>query len=201
MRAAPGNVINYVSLFVPDPNANAVLGIVALDAYGANKALPTPTLQSLPFRAYGQNFAWYPDSTQTANDRQNVRDGHYQLTGPVHLVAAGTGNTATDPGAQAFINVINGTTDLPGTDIVAVSASVFTTPDCAMLVSRTGDGVGALGYTPPNFCGCAFEHDVSATTSLVPYACVACACTTGTACPATCPIAQPICNYGYCEAQ
>jgi hypothetical protein len=194
-------VAAYVASFVGDPNASAVLGILALDAYGANRAQATPTLQDLPFRAYGQNQAWYPDSTQNANDRQNVRDGHYTLSGPVHFVAATTdGTTASDTDAQAFLNVINGTTDLGGTDIVAVEASVYTVPDCAMLVTRTVDGAGATNYAPPHSCGCAFEHDVAATNTLVPYACNTCTCATGTSC-GTCAAAQPTCNYGYCEAQ
>jgi ABC-type phosphate transport system substrate-binding protein len=196
-----GNVVKYVASFQGNANQSAVLGIVALDAYGSAKT----TLQDLPFRAYGQNLAWYPDSTQNANDRQNVRDGHYELSGPVHFVAATTdGTTATDADVQAFLNVINGTTNLGNTDIVAVEASVFTVPDCAMLVTRSGDGIGVTNYAPPQFCGCAFEHDVSATSSLVPYTCTACTCATGTNCSGSagpCPAAQSICNYGFCEVQ
>ena len=195
-----GGVVTSVSGARGLANASSVMGILALDAYGKNKT----TLQSLPFRTYGQDVAWYPDSSQNANDRQNVRDGHYAMAGPVHFVAVGAGATPTDPGALAFFNVINGTTDLPGTDIVAVEASVFTVPDCAQLVSKTADGPGAAPYTPAHLCGCAFEHDVAATTSLVPYTCTACTCATGTSCTGAagpCPAAQSICNYGFCEVQ
>jgi hypothetical protein len=195
-----GGVVNSVGNY-NGTTPNSVMGILSLDAYGPNKA----TLRSLPFRAYNQTTAWYPDSSQNANDRQNVRDGHYQPAGPVHFVAASAnGTSADDPGAQAFINVLNGTTDLGDTNIVKVEASVYTTPDCAMKVTKTVDGAGVSNYTPAHLCGCAFESDVGATTSLVPYACVACTCATGTDCTGTgnaCTSAQPICNYGFCEAQ
>jgi hypothetical protein len=199
------NVVNGVGGYVGS-NPNSVLGIVALDAYGQNKA-GTPTLKELPFRAYGQTEAWYTDSTQTANDRQNVRDGHYQMTGPVHFITPCTGTNCTNitiPEAQAFLNILNGTTPLKGTDIVNVSAQQFVVPDCAMQVARAQDGPPLTSYTPPHMCGCAFEHDVSATTSIVPYACVACTCATGSSCTGSagpCPATQSICNYGYCEQQ
>ncbi len=198
-----GNVVSGVG-GSPSTGANSVIGIVALDAYGQNRATATPTLKDLPFRGYGQSTAWYPDSSQTANDRQNVRNGLYQMTGPLHFITPCTGTPCTNitiPEAAAFLNVLNGTTQLTGTDIVAVAAQQFVTPDCAMQVQRAQDGPPLTSYVPSHLCGCAFEHDVVATSSIVPYACVACTCPTGTACSATCSAAQPICNYGYCEAQ
>ena len=35
------------------------------------------TLDSLAYKAFGQWYAYYPDSTSTAMDKANVRDGHY----------------------------------------------------------------------------------------------------------------------------
>jgi hypothetical protein len=202
-----GAVVSGVGGFT-GTGTNSVLGIVALDAYGQNRALSTgATLQELPFRAYGQSMAWYTDSSATANDRKNVRDGHYQMTGPVHFVAATTdGTTPTNPEAKAFLDVLSGATQLPGTDIVTIAAQQFVVPDCAMQVTRAQDGPPLTTYTPPHLCGCAFEHDVGATPSqsIVPYACNTCGCPTGSNCTGAagpCAAGQPICNYGYCEAQ
>ena len=40
---------------------------------------------ALAFQANGQTKAYYADSTSGARDRQNVRDGHYPIWGPVHF--------------------------------------------------------------------------------------------------------------------
>jgi hypothetical protein len=201
-----GNVVTGVGGYT-GTSPNSVLGILALDAIGQNKALGAgATLKELPFREYGQTQAWYTDSSQSANDRQNVRDGHYQMTGPVHFITACTNDAQnnctviTVPQAAAFLNILNGTTPLNGTDIVNVSAQQFVVPDCAMQVTRAQDGPPLTTYTPTHMCGCAFEHDVGATSSIEGYTCTTCTCSTGTSC-GTCPSGQPICNYGYCEAQ
>ena len=90
---------------------NASIGFVGADIYDANRT----TLGALAFEANGQTKAYYVDSTPSARDRQNVRDGHYTPWGYEHMFAYvdGTG-TPTNANAGKLINIINGVIYRPG---------------------------------------------------------------------------------------
>ncbi len=78
------------------------------------------------------------------------------------------------------------TDDVDGLKAVVQSSLV---PECAMKVTRAGDGADFSLYSDPNQCGCYFEATVSGGTT----SCTA--CTTAAQC------GTGVCRYGYCEAK
>jgi len=169
-----------------------VIGFIAADAYkGAlSAASPTP-IHALAFRGFGQTKAYYADSTATAVDRRNVRDGHYVIAAPEHMFAPLTAGVPS-ANAQKFIDWINGTAmiDTSPYTWIDLEAVAGTIPQCAMKVTHTADGGVMKPYAPPKPCGCYFES--KATGLPAPAGC--------TVCSATVPCAGgKTCSYGYCE--
>ena len=72
-------VINALEV---DPNPEAAIGILADTNVDATTA---SHLAILAYKDTGQSCGYYPDSTPTAHDKSNVRDGHYPLWGPIHF--------------------------------------------------------------------------------------------------------------------
>ena len=60
------------------------LGILGDEIYDANRG---KGVNVLAFQAFGQNAAYYPDSTVTSFDKQNIRDGRYSLWSPTVYIA------------------------------------------------------------------------------------------------------------------
>lgn len=168
-----------------------VIGFVAADAYkGALSAATPAPIHSLAFRGFGQTKAYYADSTSTAQDRRNVRDGHYVIAGPEHLILPLTAG-APSANAKKFVDWINGDAmiDANPNTWIDLEATAGTIPQCAMTVTHTSDGGPMAPYTPCKPCGCYFE---SKATGAVPATC--------TACSATAPCAAgKTCSYGFCE--
>ncbi len=170
-------------------NPEKAIGFVSGEAADAARA----TVRTLAYQHYGQSCAYTPDSTLTAHDKKNVRDGHYFIWTPQHFFAKkdpGTG-IITSPGARALIGYFTGAVALPtGLDLLKISIEAGTVPQCAMHVSRDGD-LGALHkYTPPKACGAYFDSLTGGT--------IATACPNG---PSDCSASAPACNFGYCEVQ
>jgi hypothetical protein len=168
-------------------SAEKTIGILGAEIYDQNRS----TLKSLAFRTFGQHFAYYPDSTSTARDKQNLRDGHYVIWSPtVYLGPTGAGGTLKNPLAQYVVNLITNqpATPTPDFDPLATVISVGLVPDCAMKVTRTVEGGDLALYSPAAPCGCFFESQVGA----APASCVACTS------DASCNGGK--CRYGYCEA-
>jgi ABC-type phosphate transport system substrate-binding protein len=149
-----------------------------------------PAIRILSYQHYGQNCGYYPDKDDSSNDKQNVRDGHYAIWGPLHLftLMASNGYPAN---AQAgdVIGFMTGTRPAPGElDLVALQARRHLVPQCAMRVSRSEE-VGPLSsFAPSQACGCYYEKVSNGTTACTP-------CSNKTDCPPE----APFCNYGYCE--
>jgi ABC-type phosphate transport system substrate-binding protein len=169
------------------------IGILASDLADNNRT----TLKPLAYQDVGQSCGYFPDSTQTAEDKRNVRDGHYPIWGPSHFYNRVSANgTAVNPGTTAFIDDLAGITTLAGVDLLSFYAKDHIIPLCAMQVSRTTDGNDYAPSTPAKGCGCYYELQA---TGIVPPSCVT--CTTGASCPAS----APNCNsfgtpaVGYCE--
>ncbi len=143
------------------------------------------SVKPLAFQFTGQSCGYLPDSTVTAFDKQNVRDGHYAIWGPFHMLApAGADGKPTNAYAQKVIDALSG---MPTEELLAAECANSLVPDCAMRVSRSAE-VGAMSsYMPPMSCECAF---VAAATGAAPSTCTTCT-TTSAGCPA--------CNLGYCE--
>lgn len=169
-------------------NPEATLGILGLDLYDVDRSV----VKLLPFRSWGQRYAYYPDRTKDAFDKQNVRDGHYLPWAPTPYMAvkSGTGDIA-DADAKRFYDLVRGfrrDADVDGLKAVAKNSLI---PECAMKVTRSGDGADLQLYDDPAPCGCYYEANVrnGATT------CATCP-TEGAACGT-----GGTCRLGYCEAK
>lgn len=179
--AKTGDVINAVTSSV---NPEATLGIVGGANYDGNR----DKLKSLAFRAFGQNLAFYPDSTATSFDKRNVRDGHYVLWGPAIFVTnVDADGEPTNPNIKYFLDLLRSRPTEPAADFDATGIIVDRgfIPDCAMGVSRDTQGGDLAPYRPAEPCGCFFESRVAES------ACTA--CTTDDECGAG------SCVLGFCE--
>lgn len=176
-------VLNLVANAV---NPAAAIGVMGTEVYDSARN----QVKLLAFRGFGQRYAYFPDTTATTFDKQNVRDGHYLPWSPTPYVTRvdGTGK-ATDPNVQRLVDLLLGDrvdADVDGLDAVIASGLV---PECAMKVTRKLDGGDLELFSPPEPCGCYFE-------SKVPQGGTTCtACTNDAGC------SGGKCRRGYCEAR
>lgn len=177
-------------------NVEKTMGILASDFADVNRQ----DLKPLAVQDVGESCGWYPDSTQSSFDKKNVRDGHYPIWGPSHLIANvdGQGN-ATNAGVDALIKAMNGANPdvLAVLDIVQFYASSHIIPSCAMHVSRSSDGGDYSPFSPPVPCSCYYDLKATGQTS-----CQTCSndtdCT-GAGGGATSCVKWGIPAVGYCE--
>lgn len=181
--AKTGDVINAVSSSI---NAEATLGIVG----GANFDGNRDKLKTLAFQGFGQNAAWYADSTPTAFDKRNVRDGHYMLWAPAVFMTRVDGQgTPTNPNVDVLLRILQSRAVEPalefnGTGVLIDEGFI---PDCAMGVARDGQAGDLSLYTPDEPCACFFEERLGIDTGCQPCADDA-ECANGATC-----------NLGFCE--
>jgi ABC-type phosphate transport system substrate-binding protein len=178
-----GDLRAKVSAALP---SEAALGILSSEVAQENRQ----TLRVLAYQHYGQNCGYYPDKEETSNEKQNVRDGHYAIWGPLHLFTQ-MGSNGYPANAQAadVIGFMTGTRPAPsGIDLVTLEAQHHVIPQCAMRVSRSEE-IGAMSsFAPAQSCSCFYDKVANGSTDCMP-------CSNKTDCPA----ATPFCNYGYCE--
>ena len=184
------NMRNSVSM----GTAGVTIGFLAADNYDKNRGLAVAVggVDALAFQAPKQNKAYFADSTFTATDKRNVRDGHYGIWGPEHffVVVDATG-MIIDAKAAAFVTAVNSTDYL-----TALSGTGHVIPQCAMKVTKPTDGGLLSPVTPamqPDPCGCAFE--AVATGVAAPASCTACTGTDNTPCT---PLGKT-CHHNFCE--
>ncbi len=174
------------------------IGILGDEIYDANRGAG---VNVLAFQAFGQNHAFYPDSTTSSFDKQNIRDGHYTLWSPtVYITPVDNSNVPTNPAVKYVTDLVLGNAGATppgglvdgGTAIDGLGAivSVGLTPNCAMQVQRAGDGAPLTPYTPDAPCTCYFLSKVPQAAAL-PASCVACSTAS--------PCATGKCSNGYCE--
>ena len=155
-----------------------------------------PTVGILAYKHYGQNkCAYFPDSTEAAKDKRNVRDGHYAMWGPIHFATRVNNGVPINPSAAKAINMWIGVTPPPqGLDLVQIAAINNLVPTCAMQVKRRVEMGSLEAVIPDNGCGCYFEKVAGAAMS---PSCKACSKDTDCTDPS-----RPRCtNYGFCEAR
>ena len=139
----------------PDTSVQgATMGVLGADFVEDNRAQITV----LAYQDRGQTCGYYPDSTPTAHDKQNVRDGHYPVWGPSHFIAAvnGNGQPSSDT-VKKFVDALSGTTAVPGLNLLLTYQQRHIIPQCAMHVTRTSDGEDYQAYFPPDSCSCYYE--------------------------------------------
>jgi len=169
------------------PTPAKAIGILGVEVYDALRS----SLNALAYRAKDQYAAYYPDSTASTFDKQNVRDGHYVVWSPTIWMDNVAGTTPTKPDARYVIDLIAGKVvtpqpSFPATDVVA---GVGLVPDCAMGVTRDFEQGPLRLYTPAASCTCRYEFVTTGVTS-----CNHCDATT----PCT---GTAVCRDSYCEAR
>jgi hypothetical protein len=165
--------------------ANAI-GILSTDVAQENR----PILSVLAYQHFGQTCGYYPDREITSNEKQNVRDGHYAIWGPLHLFTVlNNMGYPLKPVVADIIGFMTGTKAPPlGLDLIALEAQRHVVPQCAMRVKRTEEMGPLASFAPPGACGCYYDKVANGSTSCTP-------CMSKTECPST----APTCSYGYCE--
>jgi ABC-type phosphate transport system substrate-binding protein len=151
-----------------DPTATEkTMGILASDVADNNRQV----LRALAFQDVGQKCGFYPDSTQSAFDKANVRDGRYPIWGPSHFVVYADANgNPTNAAAKTLIDALSGTSAqvLATLDIVQFYAKSHIIPTCAMHVTRSSDGHDYEPYSPPISCSCYYDLQTTGQTTCVP---------------------------------
>src|ERR1019366_2413276 len=100
-------------------------------------------VRQLAFQAKGQECAYYPDSTSTALDKINVRQGRYAIWGPLHMIVdvdqngQPVGQNNNTAAVQTVINAFTATSQEPA----ALSGDAGVDGG---VTSLTEDQVGAL---------------------------------------------------------
>lgn len=167
--------------------ANEAIGIISSDYYDRDRA----NLNALAFQAQGQDCAYLPDSTPFKKDKQNVRDGHYPIWGPLHFFTTVSNGIPTSAAAAAFVSLVSVPNLAKQLLDAFIGASLV--PTCAMKVQRSAELGPLSSYAPPFHCGCYFDANVNGSAG---PDCAKC----GTASDCVDP-KHPACNLGYCEVQ
>jgi ABC-type phosphate transport system substrate-binding protein len=151
-----------------DPDAvRKTMGILASDVADSNRQYVKP----LAFQDVGQSCGRYPDSTGSSFDKDNVRDGHYPIWGPSHLIAyADSNGNENNPAVKMLVDAMNGSNAqvLATLDVIAFYAKSHIIPTCAMHVQRADDGHGYMPYAPVKSCSCYYDLQATGQTSCVP---------------------------------
>jgi len=171
--------------------AQKAIGILAAD-YIDSKNLRAQ-IKVLAYQDSHQPCAVFPDSTPSAHDKANVRDGHYPIWSPLHLLykTDQAGNPVNLANRQAVVDIIGylaGTKPLPnGVKLLDEYAQSGLVPECAMRVTRSADGGNVVSRRPASPCACVFELKATGTTACT-------SCTVQGDCGA-----GETCSQGYCE--
>jgi hypothetical protein len=160
-KGGSGGVLTAVSTSTA---AEPTLGVLGSDVYDANR----DKLSALAFQAFHQHGAFYADSTSTAFDKRNVRNGHYVNWGYLHMIARVDAGGAMNPAARRFVDWVTGNTGNTGatgtpapfdiTDLTIKQAKMV--PTCAMKVSRVNEGGALAPFAPAADCSAQFEASV-----------------------------------------
>lgn len=158
-------VIQGVTAAEGTPLAEATIGILGLDLYDRSRN----TLDLLAYQAAGQSYGYYPDSTPTARDKRNLRDGHYvPWSYTEYLAEVDRDGEPVNEKVGLLLDIVTGrretclvsadTAETPfDVDALSVIATNGLVPECAMSVSREFDGGDLSLYASERPCGCFFE--------------------------------------------
>jgi ABC-type phosphate transport system substrate-binding protein len=175
-------------------DASKLIGILSSGEADAD----TVNVKKLAFQGTGQTCAFWADSGVSALDKKYVRDGHYPVWGPLHVLAKADAQGApTNAAAKAVIDAFA----KQDKAILDVEINANVVPLCAMNVTRDEE-VGPLSSVQPTgACGCYFDHARKA--GGVAAECIGTGGTKdqGCASDAACPSARSKCNYGFCEVK
>ena len=176
---------DLASMLATAPLPDRALGILGSEVYDGYRS----QLKALAFRAFGQYHAYFPDSGQSAFDKQNVRDGHYHMWSYTHWLQRNDGMGKPRKAlAQRVIDILVGNAVSPPAmfEPLAGTIKVGLVPRCAMAVQRSTEGGDFSLYQPEQPCGCFYDSSVKGKSS-----CATCASS------ATC--GSGVCRHGFCE--
>lgn len=146
-------------------------------------------VKTLAYQHFGQECAYWPDSTESTLDKVNVRKGLYYFWTPGHFYYP----EDQDPDVQEFIGYFTGELESPSTisgptilERIILAGDI---PICAMEVSREGTAGPIFSAAPAEPCGCYFEAKATGNASVCDP------CTEDNDCSGS-----QKCRYGYCEA-
>ena len=175
-----------VSAVAMSTNPEAALGFVGAEVADQSRDV----IKTLAFQAYDQSCGYWPDSTPTAFDKQNVRDGHYYLWTPYRFYApVDEAGAIVHDATRTAIGYLTGTVEIPpefpALDLTIDNGSV---PRCAMTVWRDEEVGPLYSLQPDEPCGCYYEFRTTGASD-----CTECAG------DEDCPSEAPVCRHGFCE--
>jgi hypothetical protein len=181
------------------------LGISSSEIVDTNRDV----MKSLAYQHYKQPVAFYPDSDPAKLDRANVRDGHYFMWMPLHVLArtsagdpVAIANPTLDPSGSkradrdaavkrlVYVMVNRLQAPHPSVDLFGALKRTGNVPQCAMHVRRAKEGAPLEPYSPPVACDCAFEAALPGTTR---PECQPCRDNS------QCSSPKATCSFGFCE--
>lgn len=167
-------------------NPESALGFVGAEVADLNR----DTVRTLAFQARDQSCGYWPDSTPTAFDKQNVRDGHYYLWTPYRFYApVDDAGVMVHDATRTAIGYLTGVepipAEFPALDLTIDNGSV---PRCAMQVWRDEEVGPMYSVQPDAPCGCYYEFRATGASS-----CTACGD------DSACSDDAPVCRHGFCE--
>jgi len=125
-------------------------------------------LKPLAFQDVGQSCGYYPDSTEQAFDKANVRDGHYPIWSSTHFtLRVNAQGLPINARAGEVVDIMQGAATLSGLDIIQLYALGRVIPNCAMKVRKTSESE-YTPFRPQNACGCYFDVQATGTTACKP---------------------------------
>ena len=187
-NAGSGDLVTALAASATAGNADKAIGIVATDVADKQRA----TLKVLNYQHYGQSCGFLPDSSATSFDKANVRDGHYPIWGPLHMLARVSNDAISNANAKKVVDYLSGAETPTGFDLIQVEAKGGVVPECAMHVRRIKDGGDMMSFQPPKSCSCKFVKEA---TGAAPSECKSCEKNED------CPSSAPACNYNFCEVK
>jgi hypothetical protein len=167
-------------------NPEAAIGFVSGEVADAARG----QVRTLAFQYTGQSCGYWPDSSATAFDKINVRQGRYWLwTNHRFYTILDEDGHIPNPHVARFIEAITGeaepTSNLSPLDVIIESGTI---PVCAMEVTRSGDYTDIEPYAAPAPCGCYYDFKATGASTCDP-------CATSD----DCSTAAPVCRLGFCE--
>jgi hypothetical protein len=172
---------------------NAAMPAHAIGILAADVAQDSgDVLHVLAYQHFLQLCGYFPDRDSGSNDKINVRDGHYAIWGPLHMLTHLNGSGFPIKANVAdVIGYMTGTKPAPpGLDLIQLEAERHVIPPCAMRVKRVEEMGPLASYAPTGACGCYYDLRANGSTG-----CQTCGSSND------CPAAAPVCSYGYCETQ
>jgi len=191
----------------PDTNQGSIDNVIAAAAAGhtqeaigftsgpnAQRSYGAGKIHTLAYQHTGQDAAYWPDSTDGAKDKINIRNGHYFLWDTNQFFTKLTAPSANptlaqivNPDVATFIGLFTG--QVQSFDVTKAIIDTGSIPQCAMQVTRSSDFTGLACAAPPTPCGHYFDQ-------------IATGAQTGTACEddSKCGKDEPKCHFKFCEA-